>query len=366
MRRRAPSTRPEAPGPVNADAKIADLLHRAVRLDPSPHVISGSDEGLRTQVANPLAAIVTEAIDVATHLESELETPAGAEDDAELDRAFDLMGDERQAASIRPPSMHADVLRLCFAVRHELGPVRDQLTSAAASHDQRLVACDRARRKLRRSLVGLGEALARSAGRAFTVEDELNDNVQVAVAVRYLYVKFREALPECAEDAGTDEVTRALRRAATALAMLLGDDDFGEVRVADQMLLKSLQRRTLAWGRNPDRREGLRLYGDIRSAAELLRAINLRQELQAHDTQLLVQLQDELGRGEDADPAGLQRLAGRMRALRGLDDGLDDLLRRAYGGQPLPTLLPRLRQEIDRLVNLRTRADAFSVESFET
>jgi hypothetical protein len=339
---------------IDQEGRIRALLGRAAHLDPSPFVISGAIEVLRREVAHPLAAVVEAALAVVADLESSLEPPPHADQAADIELAFDLVGEPGQDAAGEEPSCDAEILRLCFGARHELVPVRGQLEAQGASHEQLLVACDRARRKLRRSLVALGEARARADGRSFGAEDDATDAVQGAVAVRYLYAKFGEALGSCSDDAPINDVHGALRRAATAFAMLFGDPDFAEVRVADRMLLQGLQRRTLAWGRSPDRREGLRLYGDIRSAGQLLRAINLRQELQAHDAALLIDLQAELDACTAlADSGRLERVAGRMRALRGLDDALDDLLRRIYGGTPLPTLLPALRREVRRLARFR-------------
>ncbi|MFW5876812.1 MAG: hypothetical protein ACOCXM_08745 [Myxococcota bacterium] len=347
-----PSKRP-ATGSTSAD-RSRHLLHRAAALDPSTHVIGTSREELREAIASPLAQLVREGLALADELEAARATDPEA-DDMDFDLAFGPMDDEPSASPCQQDRQSSHVLAVCFGLRHELAPLETQLSDATATHEQLLVACDRARRKLRRSLTALTHALAQEAGRAVDLSDETDGRVDAAVAVRYMYTKFREALPDCPHEPDERRVTACLRRAATALAMLCGDGDFADVRLQDRLLLRDLQRRTLAWGRMPDPREGVRLYSDIRSAADLLRAINMRQELRAHDAQLLLELEARLDELDTDDPE-LEHLIGRMRALRGLDDELDVLLRRAYAHEPLADLVPMIRAVVHRLALGCTRS----------
>lgn len=328
-------------------ARIERLFARVGGIDLSPHVLATTRDELYSGMVRPIEQLLDEALGIASELESAEGADENAVDDFDLDRAFGGKMPSlapADAISSEPQSVSA----VCFAMSHELGAVRRELRAPSASHEQLLVACDRARRKLRRSLRALGEAHGRQAGRTLALADDWTDRVQAAVAVRHMYTKFREALPDCPDDPDPAMVARLLRRAATALAMLCGDEDFDEVRLHDRLLLRDLQTRTLCWGRAPQAQAGARLYADIRSAADLLRAINLRQELRAHDVALVEELR-RLFAGGAPSSGDLELLAGRMRELRGLDDDLDALLRRAYRAEPLAGLAPAIGHALDRL-----------------
>jgi hypothetical protein len=291
--------------------------------------------------------LVDQALSLAQELEPAFEE---APSETDLDLAFGPSTEKHpQPARGGASTGTCDgVAAYCFALQHELRPVADALSRCEADHEEILVACDRAGRKLRRSLSALASTLARAEGRPSNLPESWVDRAGSAVAVRTLYAKFRKALASGPDGTDSAQVARALRRAATALAVLCGDEDFGEVRIQDRLLLRSLQRRILAWGRSPHVQEGLRLYGDIWAAGELLRAINMRQELRAHDADLVEGVCASL-ETEFQNERALREILGRLRALRGLDDELDDVLWRAYGGTPVRELDGPLRQAMTRL-----------------
>jgi hypothetical protein len=66
------------------------------------------------------------------------------------------------------------------------------------------------------------------------------------------------------------------------------------------------------------------LLEDVRTCGDLMRGINRRQELRAHDRALL----DRVGAGPHAQLA-IERWLDALDPLFGLDDALDDLLARA-------------------------------------
>jgi hypothetical protein len=322
-----------------------DRLHG---LDPSPYVV-GAREGLRDGVAQPLLVLIDESLDLARSLEGPETGQTGAADpELNLDLAFGPEGEDAQPTAPNTSEDDGSLAAFCFAIQHELGPVRNQLADTTADHELILVACDRACRKLRRSLSALAGALGAGRGRTTGTQDPWTDRASAAVAVRTIYTKFREALASGPDGTDASQVFAAMRRSATALAVLCGDEDFSEVRVQDRLLLRSLQRRTLAWGRSPDVRTGMQLYGDIRAAADLLRAINMRQELLAHDAQLIEEAALAIAQDGLSQPR-LALLVGRMRALRGLDDELDQLLKRAYRGEGLDGLRTPLTDALHRL-----------------
>jgi hypothetical protein len=154
-----------------------------------------------------------------------------------------------------------------------------------------------------------------------SLEQRLDDELQSSLAVRRLYAEFRQNLRRAADESGEGVLT-ALRYAAGSLAALTASPHYHAVRASDAALLRSQRERLLEWSRaGKPRAAGLQLLEDIWTCASLLRDINRRQELRAHDTKVI----GELLRGQSLDRAdwliGLARLAG-------LDDSLDSLTAR--------------------------------------
>ncbi len=229
-------------------------------------------------------------------------------------------------ASSLEDELWQQVGNLAFAGRSELRRAERTLVAAASPADL-VVACESARRKLRRAIHAVLEVTGHALGRAFDV-DPVDAEVEAAVAVRRMYAKFRRSLPRCdAGDAG--QVRRALRYAAVSLAVMVGAADFSETRVQDRQLLLGLQARILAWARaGSTEAAGAQLYQDLLTAADLLRAINQRQELVAHDRLIEARLAQILAGAGDAETQ-LATIQPLLAELTGRDDGLDDLVARA-------------------------------------
>ncbi|HEY3493668.1 MAG TPA: hypothetical protein VGK73_03235, partial [Polyangiaceae bacterium] len=123
-------------------------------------------------------------------------------------------------------------------------------------------------------------------------------------------------------DESREGVLAALRYAAGALAALVSEPAYAHVRASDRAPLRRLRERLLVWARHDGSASvGLELLEDVTTTADLLRGINRRQELRAHDLAAL----RELSQGpREAPSAWLSQLDG----LFGLDDALDDLIER--------------------------------------
>ena len=89
---------------------------------------------------------------------------------------------------------------------------------------------------------------------------------------------------------------------------------------------------------------GLELLEDVHTCAGLLRDINRRQELRAHDAELRSRLQN----GLSADPSAF---FVHLAALVGLDDALDDLIDGART-EPRAAVLPGALQHLSELSEL--------------
>lgn len=244
----------------------------------------------------------------------------------ELDRLDDRVHadpDDHEAEPFSdeaPSSVHRTVspADVAFGGALELGAVARKLHDGLGEDDL-LSLTETAYRKARRAI----RAILRATG-------DLTDGhgpggepeVAHALSVRALCTQFRRSL-RAPTGEGPDEVLTSLRYAASALATLLTSREAESLRASDRAMLRGLRDRILAWARSDKRSsEGLELLGDVSTTADLLRGINQRQELRAHDAAVLAELRDGLHARE------LTATFARAEVLRGLDDRLDDLLDR--------------------------------------
>lgn len=245
-------------------------------------------------------------------------------------------------ATPAPPQV-ADV---CFCGIIELNRSIDQLLHAHAFDDV-LVAAETALRKLRRVIQAV-LAAAQERGLIELVSgahlrQHRGFDLNTTLAVRRLYAEFRRGLRSPNSDT-PEAVFGALRYAAGALAAMFSSPHYRHARVSDRSLLRRLQQRVLAWARGDKTLElGLHLLEDVRTCADLLRGINRRQELRAHDEALFQQL--------SAGPGGqTEQWLSRVRLLWGLDDGLDALLARAQSaGGDAEDLVPQVLAQLATL-----------------
>ncbi len=259
-------------------------------------------------------------------LESTLEIFAALEQlnqppESDLDGFGDFEPDTRVSVRIvkAAPARLEDV---CFAGSLELTRALRALNNAKNLDDQ-LVAAETARRKLGRSIHAVVQ-VARDSGitdfaGGMQLARRVNGELESALVVRRLYADFRRTLRR-AQNEDTEAVLTALRYAAGAVAILTASPHYAVMRVSDRALLRRQRDRLLEWSRaGKPVREGLQLLEDIWTCADLLRDINRRQELRAHDTALIRELlQDSTG----DRPGWLDQLA----RLAGLDDSLDALM----------------------------------------
>ena len=119
-----------------------------------------------------------------------------------------------------------------------------------------------------------------------------------------------------------------------------------QLESVDPLLIQlgELQERILEWLRPEQRSDeiaGARLWSDVVAFVEMLRQVNRRQELLAHDAHLVAQL---VGLLEAAQGSQVPSLPGLQR-LEGLDEALDA----ALVGQPSDLSSPELRDALRAL-----------------
>jgi hypothetical protein len=228
---------------------------------------------------------------------------------------------------------------LCFACTVELSVVARELDQAR-DYDARVSAVETARRKLYRAIHALAQVAPGSGPLVLSesLEQRLDDELESSLAVRRLYAEFRQNLRRAVDESGEGVLT-ALRYAAGALAALTASPHYRAVRASDAALLRTQHERLLEWSRaGKPRAAGLQLLEDIMTSAGLLRDINRRQELRAHDTKLIADLLAD----QSLDRAGW---LGKLGCLAGLDDSLDRLiaqLRAAQGTELVDDILAQL------------------------
>ncbi len=256
-----------------------------------------------------------------------------------VERAVELLGELQAIDDV------TEVADMCFAGALELKRLLREL-GAARGADDVVVTAESARRKLRRAVravleVARIEGSPDILGGAHQGRHRVSD-LESALAVRRLYATFRRGLRRPDGDS-PEAVLTAVRYAAGAMALMVTEPDYADVRASDRAVLRALRARALDWARH-DRsaREGLHLLEDLWTCADLLRGINRRQDLVAHDAALIAELHDGPG-------ADLAAWSARLDALVGLDDRLDALLGQRAAA-PLAALVPEL---LARLAELR-------------
>ena len=228
--------------------------------------------------------------------------------------ALDVIGRVSSIADVDADATQRRLDELGFAARLDLRRAAAAIQSAPA-HE--LVArCDQARRQLLAAVRAIAEACADGDTIALGEVQQAAD-LEVALEVRALYgtmiLGLRRANPP-----DEQAVLEALRYAASAMAIAISAPAFRRARAADRAVVRGLRDRVLAWARGGRAlREGLRILDDIWATAALLRGINRRPELAAHDDAVIAALVRE-----PIDAGWCER----ARRLLGRDHALDRLL----------------------------------------
>jgi len=141
------------------------------------------------------------------------------------------------------------------------------------------------------------------------------------------------------------EIQARLRRAANAIAKLVGRPIYPSLRVHDRFALRTTQRKLQDWlsdaSLDAKTREaaGIRLFQNLAHLAELMLAVNERAELRQHDGRVIAEQLAAL----EPDCADVGAALRSLRAVEGRDLRLDTML----AGDDPPTraaLLARLRE----------------------
>jgi hypothetical protein len=329
----------------DAITPIIAAFQLASALDPGQYLRAEHAERLEREIAGPLRESIADAIARLGRLESQLDgkdIESIAWNDV-LEATLD--GVAPSIGQMLSDELWQHVTDVCFTARSELRRAERTIRHAEVTHEDRLAACEAAHRKLRRALAAVLSALGRARGRTFPELAEMSAEAETAAAVRRMYAKFRRSLPPC-DPSQPSTVRRALRYSAVSLAVMVGSSDFGDARIQDRALILKLQRRILRWAHDgASDADGALLYMDIVTTADLLRSINQRQELAAHDQHKMREAIAALAGDDPAD--AIASAVPALRAMAGRDDALDELVAFALRDPPTRELVAALRTAVD-------------------
>lgn len=227
------------------------------------------------------------------------------------------------------PTSHSrlDLGTVAFFAQLELRGTRERLrhVTQTAGPIALLGACDSSLRGIHKALGALDSAISERCGSPalFDFATDLDRSLRV----RRCYGRFRDKML-AADAVADDHPRRRLRWAGTAIAVLVGDKVYPELRVADRLQIRELQHRILAWLRLPvaasTHAAGHELWSDLMAFVGMLERINQRQELQEHDQRLLRSARSYAKRALSSRFP--EEFVAELRSLTGREPELDLLL----------------------------------------
>lgn len=244
----------------------------------------------------------------------------------EIVTAYERSPDLLTNAEWLGPAIACDYRGTSFLAHLDLGQLEERFGSLSATADAvtLIVECDAALRAIHGALYAMSVALAHASQAlpAVTADPELESSLRL----RRAYVTFREKIRALGEPSAT-EVLHPLRAVASALAWLVADETYRDMRAQDRMQLRSLQRRIATWlgAETTDGATGVALFHEVQSFVETLRQVNWRQELVRHDIQVLRRAAI-FGQRAEREREFPREIAEALSELGGLNAEVDRLL----------------------------------------
>jgi hypothetical protein len=287
--------------------------------------------------------------------------------ESEGDDPFGEMFSEQEIVPLRlvpnhppPRSPGAAIGDLAFVAIAELRQHQHRLQGHRATQDaQDIISdCGSALRAIRKSLYALEPLLCEVEQTPQLLPPRLGTSLQVRRQYHKLWSFAATIAPV---DAST--VRAALRGAGTRIAILVGSQVHQLLREDDRFRLRELQCRILEWLRDGDETEptgesavaAVRLWQDFALFVEMLRQVNLREELIEHDREVL---RDAVAALRSGGEAVVNAVVAALAAIHGVDDALDELLKRGPSAPVLLRELTRVRAQLKDPQELTARASA--------
>lgn len=269
-------------------------------------------------------------------------------DEAELNTTAEIVPlRSNTGASLQAPKSPAAAIGdLAFVALAELRQHQHRLQAHRPTFEKKelISDCGSALRAIRKSLYALEPLLCEVEQTPRMLPPRLGSSLEVRRQYRKLW--------SCAAEAGAVDaanVRASLRRAGTRIAMLTGSEIYNQLREDDRFRIRELQERILDWLRDGDEHDArggvlaVQLWQDFALFVEMLRQVNLREELIEHDRKVMRAAAEELRRGGESEVNAVCDMLNSPIGVVGLDDSLDDLLRRGPSAAALLRELSRVR-----------------------
>lgn len=220
-----------------------------------------------------------------------------------------------------PRSPEAVLADVAFMANAELVQHQQRLAAHHGGRDvQEMISdCGSALRGIKKSLYAVEPLLCEVE----RIPPLLPSHLETSLKVRRHYRKLWMFASEAGEIT-PEGVRAALRGAGTRISILAGSEVYSLLREDDRFYIRELQVRVLEWLRSgTDQQSAIRIWQDFALFVEILRQVNLREELVRHDREMVARAIELLSeRGEQALEAATQLL----KPVLGVDDGLDRAL----------------------------------------
>lgn len=341
---------------------IADLKRRAAVEDTVVSLFSETErvglrryeEGTTEELVEQLTPTVQKLLErTCTVLGALLTRYGSGEDDegfgdlfaeTETDSTTEIVPLRSDAAAAKSPT--AAIGDLAFVALTELRQHQHRLQAHRPSLEKKeiLSDCGSALRAIRKSLYALEPLLCEVEKTPRMLPPRLGSSLEVR---RQYHKLWSFAAATGAVDASN--VRTALRGAGTRIAILTGCEIYHLLREDDRFRIRELQERILCWLREIDENDeraatmAVQLWQDFALFVEMLRQVNLREELLDHDRKVLRAAVEELRKNGEASVNSVCEMLNSPTGVVGVDDALDELLRRAPSASVLLQELSRVR-----------------------
>lgn len=264
-------------------------------------------------------------------------------DPAEEEGELELLDDENLFALVPsvPRSPEAVLADVAFMANAELVQHQQRLATHHAGRDvQEMISdCGSALRGIKKSLYAVEPLLCEVE----RIPPLLPSHLETSLKVRRHYRKLWTFASQVG-DVTPESARAALRGAGTRISILAGSEVYSLLREDDRFYIRELQMRVLEWLRiGTDHQSAIRIWQDFALFVEILRQINLREELVRHDREMVARAAELLSeRGEQA----LEEVVQLLRPVLGVDDGLDQALGAGVGAKPMLRELRRVASHL--------------------
>lgn len=317
----------------------------AVFVDSQRVGIRRYEDGGSTEVAQRLTpevqSLLTRCCELLQSLVDRYESKSGSSE--EPGGELELLDDDNLFALVPsiPRSPEAVLADVAFMANAELVQHQQRLSTHHAGRDvQEMISdCGSALRGIKKSLYAVEPLLCEVE----RIPPLLPSHLETSLTVRRHYRKLWTFASQVSE-VTPETVRAALRGAGTRISILAGSEVYSLLREDDRFYIRELQVRVLEWLRTgTDHQSAIRIWQDFALFVEILRQVNLREELVRHDREMVARAIELLSeQGEQA----FEEATRILKPALGVDDGLDQALATGVSVKPLLRELRRVASHL--------------------